>query len=923
MGELLVLGPVRARAGARLVEVGHARQQCVLVALAVDANQVVGADRLLDRAWGERVPAKGRATLYAYLSRLRRVLSELPDVTIVRRSGGWVLEVDPDAVDLHRFHRLLSHAPSTPDPAAGSAAVEQALALWRGEPFTGLDTPWINAVRESLEQRRRGAELDHTDLALRAGRHADVLPVLAARAREHVLDERVAAQYLLALYRSGRQADALAHYHVVRARLAEELGADPGAELRALHEAILTADVALTVTEPARVVPRPVPRQLPAAPSHFTGRASELATLTTTAGDATTAVIAGPGGIGKTWLALHWAHRNAHRFPDGQLFVDLRGFSPDGPPLDPAVAVRGFLDALGVEPGRVPVDAHAQAALFRSLVAEKRVLLVLDNAADTAQVVPVLPGTASCAVLVTSRNRLPGLVTGHGARLLALPVLDHAEARRLLTARLGPARVDAEPVAVADLVRSCGGFPLALSIIAGRADTHPHLPLAALAAELRDSGLDALDDGDPVASLPAVLSWSHRALTADQATAFALLSTAPGPDIGLPAAACLLDLPPNDTRTALRALEQASLIIQDAPGRHRMHDLVRTWATTVAALLPEEVRQAALRRVLDFYVHTAHAADRLLYRHRLPVRLDPPAPGVRPQPLPDVPAALAWFDTEHPNLLAAQDTAGEHHHAVWQIAWALSTFHTRRGRRRDELAAWQAALDAAAHVSDPTAHTVIHRHLGGAYADLGRHAEATEHLHRALALAERHHDLLHEGHIRYYLAWASERSGDYRQALEHSRRVLDLVAGHDNPVWEADVLNQVGWHAARVGDHDTARTHCRAALALHRRHHNAIGEAHALGNLGYVDHLAGEHDQALDRYRQALALYCRAGDAYHEATARDLIAQACAALGRHEEARVAWREARQLYREQGRHDDAERVRHQLDELGTSSALVIG
>ncbi|ONI91392.1 transcriptional regulator, SARP family protein [Saccharothrix sp. ALI-22-I] len=928
MDELRVLGTVQAWAGGRRVEVGHARQQCVLVALAVDANRVVDADQLLDRAWGERIPLRGRETLYTYLSRLRRALSEVRDVTIVRRSGGWELRVDPDAVDLHRFHRLLAHARGTPDPVAGSVAVEQALALWRGEPFTGLDTPWISSVRESLGQQRRAAELDHTDLALQAGRHTELLPALAARAGEHPLDERAAAQYLLALYRCGRQADALTHYQTVRERLAQELGADPGPDLQALHHRILTADATLTVTEPAPAVQHPVPRQLPSAPPHFTGRVAELAALTTTldaaADHAATVVvsaIAGAGGIGKTWLALHWAHRHADRFPDGQLFVDLRGFSPEGEPMDPAVAVRGFLDALGVDPGRIPVDPHAQAALFRSLVADRRMLLVLDNAADTTQVIPLLPGSRSCTVVVTSRDRLPGLITGHGARHLALHILDDAEARDLLTTRLGAARVQAEPDAVGELVRLCGGFPLALSIIAGRAHTHPHLSLAAIADELRDSGLDALDDGDPAASLPAVLSWSHQALTADQATTFALLGIAPGADIGLPAAASLVGLALNDTRTVLRALEQASLINQDAPGRYRLHDLIRRYATTTAHDLAEEVREAALARVLDFYTHTAHAADRLLYPHRLPAQLGTPGPGTRHHPLPDVPAALAWFDTEHPNLLAAQRTAAAHaqHHAVWRVAWTLSTFHTRRGHHHDELDVWLAALNAAAHLPDPTTHTVTHRYLGGAYTNLGRHREATEHLHQALALAEHHHDVLHQGHIRFYLAWASERRGDYRQALEHARRVLDLPWTHDQPVWKADALNQVGWHAARLGEYDTARTHCQAALTVHRRHHNPIGEAHALGNLGYIDHHTGRHERALDHYGQSLVLLRRAGDISNEAITLDWAGQAHTALGRHDQARAVWREALELCRRQGRHDDAERVRRQLDELSGSSA----
>ncbi|MFJ6673546.1 tetratricopeptide repeat protein [Actinosynnema sp. NPDC091369] len=421
-----------------------------------------------------------------------------------------------------------------------------------------------------------------------------------------------------------------------------------------------------------------------------------------------------------------------------------------------------------------------------------------------------------------------------------------------------------------------------------------------------------------------MLSWSHRALTADQAAAFALLSTAPGPDIGLPAASCLTGLSPNDTRTLLRGLEQASLIVQDAPGRYRMHDLVRARAAALAPDLPGEVRWAATRRLLDFYTRTAHEADRLLHPHRPPVRPGTPEPGVRPHPLPDAPAALAWFDAEHANLLAAQNASatGGHHQAVWRIAWTLSSFHTRRGHLHDDLAVWQTALESAGHLPDAAVRCVIHQHLGVAHADLGHHAEAAEHLHRALDLAERDHDVVHQGHIRFHLAWASERRGDFREALEHSRRVLDLATGHDaHPVWRADALNQVGWHTARLGDHDAARAHCHAALALHRRHGNAGGEAHALANLGYVDHLTGEHERAVDRCRRAAGLLRRAGDAYHGAGVRDLEGRACAALGRHAEACAAWREAGELYREQGRHDDAERVRRQLEGLGTSSTVV--
>ncbi|MGW3122904.1 helix-turn-helix domain-containing protein [Streptomyces sp. NPDC001107] len=324
----------------------------------------------------------------------------------------------------------------------------------------------------------------------------------------------------------------------------------------------------------------PAPRQLPALPAPFVGRNLELdrldAALRSGPGEAATVVIsaiAGAGGVGKSWLALHWAHRNADQFPDGQLFVDLRGFSPDSDPMDPAVAVRGFLDALGVEPDRIPAAPHAQAALFRSLVADKRMLLVLDNAADTAQITPLLPGGDRCTVVVTSRNRLPGLITGHGAHNLFVDTLTDSEARALLAARLGTAHIDAEAAAVDELVRLCGGFPLALSIIAGRAHTHPQLLLAGLADELRDDALGVLDDTDPAASLPAVLSLSHRALSDEEAEVFGLLAIAPGPDIGLSAAGSLTGLGRSRTRGVLRRLEQASLISQDAAEEGRGHRL--------------------------------------------------------------------------------------------------------------------------------------------------------------------------------------------------------------------------------------------------------------------------------------------------------------------------------------------------------------
>lgn len=391
------------------------RQRCVLAALLVDVGRAVPVDTLVDRVWGDRPPQRTKDTLYGYLSRLRQALRPAPEVTVARRPGGYVLDADPLSVDLHLFRDLVTRARAADGPEA-VALMRRALGLWRGEPFATVDVPWFGDQRRVLLRERLAAELDHIDLRLGAGDHGGLPAELAVKAREHPLDERLAGQLMLALYRAGRPSEALAHYQELRHRLAEELGADPGPRLLALHQRILANDPALLPPDPAPPAGAPAPsppeaappaearsttpRQLLAPPPYFVGRDAELAVLdkalAAQSGPRATlpvTVVCGIGGVGKTSLALHWAHRAQHRFPDGQLFVDLHGFTPSGEPADPGVVIRGFLDALGVEPGRVPAALDAQAALYRSLLAGRRVLVVLDNARDSAQVLPLLPGT--------------------------------------------------------------------------------------------------------------------------------------------------------------------------------------------------------------------------------------------------------------------------------------------------------------------------------------------------------------------------------------------------------------------------------------------------------------------------------------------------------------------------------------------------
>ncbi|QKV73800.1 tetratricopeptide repeat protein [Amycolatopsis sp. Hca4] len=667
----------------------------------------------------------------------------------------------------------------------------------------------------------------------------------------------------------------------------------------------------------------PVPRQLPPAPARFVGRLPELARLSAalhTAGTPSGAgvvisALAGAGGIGKTALALHWAHAHHDRFPDGQLFVDLQAFSPVGAPLEPAVAVRGFLDAFGVDPDRIPGSLQAQIGLYRSLVEGKRMLIVLDNADGVDQVRSLLPGSPTCTVIVTSRRRLTGLVTVCGS-LLDLDVLPAADARRLLANHLGPQRMAAEPEAVAALLACCAGLPLAIRIVAARIEHHPDFPLAVLAEELRDTAvrLDGLDAGDLHSNLRVVLSWSTRALSGPAANLLELLGIAPGPDISLPAVAALAALPVHRTRLVLRELENASLVQQHIPGRYRMHDLIRLFATDPDHWRETgDTREAALRRVIDFQLHVAYAADRLLDPHRPPIRLGPPAPGVHPPPLSDASIAMTWLETEHPTLLAAHHAAAGKgwHAAVWQLAWTLDTFHYRRGHRIDRLRVWEAALDAAGQLPDFIARIDAQQHLGHACTALGSPGEGIEHMQRALDLAEHHRALDRQAQGHRNLAWAWEQRGDSRRALEHAVRARELFRDLDQPVLEAFALNATGWLAAQLGRYGSARRDCLTALAQHRRHRNPIGEAKALDSLGYIAHHTGDYHSAIAYYDQAVSRHLALGNTTEAVNSLDRLGHPHAALGRHELARATWREALQMYQDQGRDADAARVRRLL------------
>jgi tetratricopeptide (TPR) repeat protein/transcriptional regulator with XRE-family HTH domain len=803
--------------------------------------------------------------------------------------------------------------PEPPGPLVSAAATVRTR-----EDFAAL----LRELRRRHARSRQDSRLTYRELAARTGWSQTAIAEYFT-ARTLPPTERLDALLeVLSAIPAERRALATARDRVEEAtRLAKTRRAAPP-----LSTAPVSGHAPPSVGPRAAPYQLPAPHQLPAAPRMFTGRARELAHLDTVLGEQSrsggTLVVSGLAGIGKTWLAVHWAHRHVDWFPDGQLYANLRGFEPTDQPLTPATVLRGFLEALGVTPAAVPVELQAQAGLYRSLVTGKRMLIVLDNACDTAQVTPLLPGGAACTVLITSRRQLAGLVATHGSRSLTLDVLPGDEARHLLARHLGRTRLDAEPDAAATLLACCGGLPLALCIVAARVTIHPHLSLTTLAAELSDNTyrLDALDAGEPQADLRAVLSWSSRAISSNAVRAFGLLGIAPGPDIALAAAANLIDLPPAATRTLLRELCHAHLVQMPAPERYRMHDLLRLHATERARdhLSPAE-RQAALRRLVDFYADTASAGARLLApNHPTPLQSEATLSRVA-HPLPDPMSAMAWFDVEHFSLLAAQQLAGRQgwDTQVCRLAWALDPYHRRRGHLEDQVTGWRLAVACAQHLHDPAVLTQAHQMLGDAYAQLGKTTDAMYHLHQALALAEQTGDIAGQGEIHHSLGGTWERHGDDRRALEHAHHALLIFQELDNTFRRARALNGVGWLQARLGDYANARANCQAALTLLCQdpcNSRQIGESDTLDSLGYIAHCLHEFDQALDHYRQALAICRTQGYSFLEADILHHIAETHYAQHHVEQACATWQQARELYTTQHRLTGAQRAQHRLDSV---------
>jgi DNA-binding SARP family transcriptional activator/tetratricopeptide (TPR) repeat protein len=933
--QVRLLGPVDVVAHDGLRPVRGLRRRAVLATLALNVGSVVSTDRLLEVVWGDTAPPTAINTLQSHISHLRNVLGSKG--AIVARPPGYLLDLGDDGTDVQRAERLLRQGTESADPAEGARHLREALALWRGRPLADLaGSVWLEEQARRLDALLVQVRRALVEARLAAGEHAQLVPELKSMVADHPLDEQLHAALMVALYRSGQQADALAAFHRLRRTLDEELGIDPSHALRDLETAILRQEPTLAVPAAAVSLPppaaqtAPVPAQLPSALPVFAGRDAELARLdeilpgSAKAGDVlpSTVVISavsGTAGVGKTALAVQWAHRVAGAFPDGQLYVNMRGFDPGGQAADPAEAVHGFLEALGVPTARIPAGLDARAALYRSLLAGKRVLVLLDNARDTEQIQPLLPGSAGCLAIVTSRSQLAGLVATYGAYPLSLDLLTGADARDLLARRLGAARVAGEQEAVNEIIERCTRLPLALTIAAARAAANPTFPLAVFASELREatSTLDPFDGGDPSTDARAVFSWSYRALSDDAARLFRLLGMHSGPDAGATAAASLAAVTPRRARALLAELTRAHLLSEHAPGRYAFHDLLRAYAVEQALMVdPDQDRNAAIRRMLDHYLHTGHRAATVVAPYFDPLPLSPAQPGVIVDELATTEDALGWFATEHAPLLAAVHraaAAGFSTHA-WQLVWALGGHLLRRGLWDELEAACKAGLDAARHTGDAAGQARCLHHLANGYSKAGRFHESGPVFQQALQHYESIGDLANQATIHGNLMWVAARQQRPADALSHALRAQEMFRAAGNRAGQMMVLSDVGYCYAMLGDYQQALACCEQALAEIQEAGERDWETPVWDTLGYTYHRLGEHQQAINCYQRAIDLSRERTDRYNEAAGLDTLGDVHHSAGDTGAARRAWTQALHILDLIG-HPDSDLVRAKLHSHG--------
>ncbi|MGK5630647.1 AfsR/SARP family transcriptional regulator [Streptomyces sp. URMC 123] len=917
-----ILGPVRVEAGGREIGLGP-QQRVLLAALVLARGQAISRARLIDLLWEGDVPdgAAAAATLRAHVLHLRRVLE--PDrrgrgrlgFEVLVSVGGakdtsYALRLADDQVDATQFVRLAQRARDAlgvQRPEDAVRLLDRALALWDGAALTGVDgRSFAVAEAARLEELRLVAREDRLDALLALGRHQDVIDEVRALVGEHRLRERLWAQLILALHRCGRRADALAAYRQIYRLLADELGLEPGRPLKRLHQQVLLADPLLdrpgAPAPEGRAGPRPampVPRQLPPDVAAFTGREGDVRRLDELLSDGDpgpgrTLVITsvtGTAGIGKTTLAVHWMHRVADRFPDGQLYVNLRGYA-HAAPAGADEALGHMLRALGVAPALVPESQDEKAALYRSLLADKRLLILLDDAAELDQVRPLLPGSPTCLVVVTSRNDLRGLTAFHDAQRIGLTVFSEEEAVTLLARIVGEERVRAEPAAAAELARLCGCLPLALRVCAANLIGSPHRAIADLARELREGNrLAELNvDGDQETAVRAAFDLSYAALPADARRLFRLLGLVPGTDVPAAAAPALAGAPAAETDRLLDLLVSRNLLETYRAGRFHFHDLVRLYARERCEEEDTaEERDTALRRLLAWYQSTADGAARGLYGEfysHLPVPC-PEAGGAPVAPL-DFGSpldALGWLNEERGNLLAAIDHAARTgpYPFAWEVAHTLHGYlHLMSGGSKAEwLRISLAGLGAAEAAGDRCGQGLMHWSLGNVRWEMAEYAAAVRHSELAVAALRRAGLSIERGGALLVLAAAQQALGRPDPARDHARRALEAFRSIGHAAGEALSLGQMGFLRLDRGRFDAALDLFRRARTTAERSGYPAAAAFATWGMGIAQHRRGRHGEAVRHLEEVLAPSDQPPPSYVEEGALRDLAVVCRDSGEH------------------------------------------
>ncbi|MCX4539302.1 AfsR/SARP family transcriptional regulator [Streptomyces sp. NBC_01565] len=899
--EFRILGPLEARCAGETVAVTAPKERDLLALLLLKAGHIVPAEELIDGLWGATPPTTARTTLQNYVKRLRRILEQPGGghrELLATRPGGYLLRLEGEFLDLGEFERLVrgaAEAAARGDDATVSARLDAALSHWRGEALAGSRSEYLRQVEmPRLEEARMVAFEQRVDADLRMGRHTTVIAELQGEAARHPLRERLQAQLVLALYRAGRRGDALAASRQAREHLVRELGLEPGPELAALHTRVLADDPALMEPRPAAApqpsaasgqsgrsasvghtapgaattAPSVLPSQLPPTTMVFTGRAAvmrRLDELMPTAGPqppgaARVAQITGQGGVGKTALAVHWGHSRRNRFPDGQLYVNLRGHG-GGRPLRPLDALSEFLEALGVPARDIPVTEERGAARFRSLCADRRLLVILDDARSEEQVRPLLPGSADCMVIVTSRLSLAGLVARDGAVPVPLPVLEPSEAERMLVNILGPARVSREPEAAAALTAACARLPLAVGISAADLALHPDRTLARQVERLAGGdSLSALElPGDSRSAVRTVFAMSYATLEPDAARMFRLLGLVPGGDITARGAAALAGARLDRARALLDSLTRSHLLEERTVGRYALHDLLRAYTRERAhAEESESERDATLRRLYDWYLANVDKAARVIQPEMVRLRMYADSADLAFDTLDD---AADWLDAERANVVAMVQRAAEQGplEAAWGLADAFRPYLMHSSHTADWLAVGEAALAAAEADGHALGQAATHRILSSAYLVLGRYEESTRH---DLAAAELYRGLgavAAEAAACNSLALAAWYSGRLDDAVAYGSRGLARAKSAGDLVPELILSSNLGAILHEAGMLREAEEHHEHMIDGRAMLQAPTTEGHILRNFAAVLHDRGQPARAAELLARAEAVHRRAG----------------------------------------------------------------